>query len=396
MRTRAAASACSTTQPWPPADAGGVGAAASPPAQALQVAIIDLDVHQGNGTASIFADDASVFTLSLHGQKNFPFRKEASDLDVDLPDGCGDAAYLQALEHALDELERRFEPGLVIYLAGADPHEGDRLGRLKLSWDGLEARDRRVFDWAWQRRMPLAFSMAGGYGVNIDETVQVQMNTYTLALEYWARWNPSLACARAGIRFIHTSALGLHEGAKSRFLSSKLLGERAIAASGSDYAIVRPSLLDGEGGFGARWLRGLSRSPLHCIPRGARGGIAAMTAADLGLAFAALAAFPSLAAHRELELGGTRRYGYAEYLRELRADYTGTRAMQLPLPNWMARLGAHACDLTHFSPFSYGHWILLQRDNIPSPNRLPELLGREPHAVGSKAPREPGLAALAK
>lgn len=156
----------------------------------LQVAIVDLDVHQGNGTASIFSADASVFTLSLHGQKNFPFRKEASDLDVDLPDGCGDAAYLQALEHALDELERRFVPGLVLFLAGADPYEGDRLGRLALSFDGLEARDRRVFDWAWQRRIPLAFSMAGGYGVNIDETVQVQMNTYRVALEYWKRWNP--------------------------------------------------------------------------------------------------------------------------------------------------------------------------------------------------------------
>ncbi|WP_170954664.1 histone deacetylase [Polaromonas sp. AER18D-145] len=154
----------------------------------LRVAVIDLDVHQGNGTASIFRNDPGVFTLSLHGQKNFPFRKEASDLDVDLPDGCTDAPYLQALEHALDELERRFEPGLVIYLAGADPFEGDRLGRLKLSYDGLEARDRRVFDWAWQRRIPLAFAMAGGYGVNIDETVQVQMNTYRVAIEYWKRW----------------------------------------------------------------------------------------------------------------------------------------------------------------------------------------------------------------
>ncbi|MGH6638236.1 MAG: histone deacetylase family protein [Polaromonas sp.] len=157
----------------------------------LQVAVIDLDVHQGNGTASIFANDASVFTLSLHGQKNFPFRKEASDLDVELPDGCTDAPYLQALEHALDELERRFEPGLLLFLAGADPFEGDRLGRLALSFDGLEARDRRVFDWAWQRRIPLAFSMAGGYGVNIDETVQVQMNTYRVALEYWRRWQNS-------------------------------------------------------------------------------------------------------------------------------------------------------------------------------------------------------------
>ena len=155
---------------------------------ALQVAIIDLDVHQGNGTASIFADDASVFTLSLHGEKNFPFRKEASDIDVELPDGCRDATYLDALEQALDELQRRFQPGLVLFLAGADPYEGDRLGRLKLTCDGLEARDRRVFDWAWQRRIPLAFCMAGGYGVKIDETVQVQVNTFRVAFEYWLKW----------------------------------------------------------------------------------------------------------------------------------------------------------------------------------------------------------------
>ncbi len=158
------------------------------PGPSLRVAVIDLDVHQGNGTASIFANDASVFTLSLHGQKNFPFRKEASDIDVDLPDGCRDDEYLHALESALDELDRRFAPSLVIYLAGADPHEGDRLGRLKLTWDGLEARDRRVFDWAWQRRVPLAFAMAGGYGKRLEDTVQVQVNTFRVALEYWRRW----------------------------------------------------------------------------------------------------------------------------------------------------------------------------------------------------------------
>ena len=161
----------------------------------LKVAIIDLDVHQGNGTARIFAQDASVFTLSLHGEKNFPFRKEPSDLDVELPDGCRDAEYLEALERALEELEQRFDPGLVIYLAGADPHEGDRLGRLKLSFDGLEARDRRVMDWAWQRRVPLAFAMAGGYGTDLDATVQVQVNTYRVALDYHARW---AAPTRAG------------------------------------------------------------------------------------------------------------------------------------------------------------------------------------------------------
>ena len=156
--------------------------------QPLPVAVVDLDVHQGNGTARIFQDDASVFTLSLHGQKNFPFRKEASDCDIGLPDGCGDAGYLEALEQGLAEIERRFDPGLVIYLAGMDPHENDRLGHLKLTADGLEARDRRVFDWAWQRRIPLAMTMAGGYGRDLDTMVGLQLNSYRVALGYWQRW----------------------------------------------------------------------------------------------------------------------------------------------------------------------------------------------------------------
>lgn len=157
----------------------------------LQVAVIDLDVHQGNGTASIFRHDSSVFTVSLHGARNFPFRKEAGDLDVGLPDGCRDEEYLGALDAALAELARRFEPGLVIYLAGADPHEGDRLGRLKLTWDGLAKRDRSVFEWAWRRRVPLAFAMAGGYGIRIEDTVQVQVNTFAVASDYFGRWqNP--------------------------------------------------------------------------------------------------------------------------------------------------------------------------------------------------------------
>lgn len=155
--------------------------------QALPVVVIDLDVHQGNGTAHIFAKDASVFTLSLHGEKNFPFRKEPSDLDVGLPDGCTDEAYLQALHQALAEMEGRFAPQMVIYLAGADPHEGDRLGRLKLTMDGMAARDRVVFDWAWQRRLPLMLCMGGGYGHDIETTVQVQMQTWAMALAYWQR-----------------------------------------------------------------------------------------------------------------------------------------------------------------------------------------------------------------
>lgn len=164
--------------------AAGRGGSAPP----LQVAVIDLDVHQGNGTAHIFQGDDSVFTLSLHGARNFPFRKEAGDLDVDLPDGCGDVEYLQALDEALVALGQRCAPGLVFYLAGADPHEGDRLGRLALTHDGLEARDRRVFDWAWQRRIPLVFAMAGGYGNDLEDTLKAQLTTWRVALQYHQRW----------------------------------------------------------------------------------------------------------------------------------------------------------------------------------------------------------------
>ena len=154
----------------------------------LQVAVVDLDVHQGNGTAHIFRADPSVFTLSIHGDKNFPFRKEDSTLDIALPDGCTDGPYLEALEQALLTLESQFAPGLVIYLAGADPFEGDRLGRLKLTTDGLQTRDRRVFDWCFARCIPVVFVMGGGYGVQIGDTVGVQLNTYRIALEYWQRW----------------------------------------------------------------------------------------------------------------------------------------------------------------------------------------------------------------
>ncbi len=160
--------------------------------QLLRVAIIDLDVHQGNGSAAIFADDPTVFTLSVHGAKNFPFRKERSDIDVDLPDGCTDEPYLAALDAALAELWQRHgnaPPGLVFYLAGADPHEGDRLGRLKLTTDGLAERDRRVLAALRERGIPVALSMAGGYGRNISDTVEVHFGTLRCALHSWQQWN---------------------------------------------------------------------------------------------------------------------------------------------------------------------------------------------------------------
>lgn len=193
------------------------------------------------------------------------------------------------------------------------------------------------------------------------------------------------ACAQQGVRLIHTSALGLHENARSRFLSSKLRGERAVAASGADHCIVRPSLIDGRGGFGASWLRSLARSPVHFVPRAATGRIAAVQATDLGEAYAALALLPSLSAWREANLGGPRHYRYGDYLQLLRGAHDPGSgrgpAWQVPLPDWATRIGAHLCDLLHFSPFSYGHWILLQRDNLAEPNALPTLLGRAPHPV---------------
>ena len=162
----------------------------------LHVALIDLDVHQGNGSAAIFRNDPTVFTLSMHAERNFPFRKEASDLDVALPDGCGDAQYLDALDRALETLWARTAdapPGLIFYLAGADPHEGDRLGRLKLSAAGLAERDRRVLGAARERRVAVALSMAGGYGRDIADTISIQRATLGLACDSWREWNNRVA-----------------------------------------------------------------------------------------------------------------------------------------------------------------------------------------------------------
>lgn len=149
-----------------------------------RVAIVDLDVHQGNGTASILQGDSSIFTLSIHGEKNFPFRKESSDLDIGLADGVDDEHYLYALERGLIELEQLFDADLIIYLAGADPHEGDRLGRLKLTLEGLRQRDEMIFSWAALRHLPIAITMAGGYGVDISNTVSVHAQTIQTAIRY--------------------------------------------------------------------------------------------------------------------------------------------------------------------------------------------------------------------
>jgi acetoin utilization deacetylase AcuC-like enzyme len=153
--------------------------------RAGRVLVVDLDVHQGDGTAAIFAGDASVFTLSLHGRHNFPFRKHDSDLDVELDDGTGDAGYLAALDAALPLALARARPDLAIYLAGADPYQGDRLGKLALTKAGLLARDRRVLTALRDSGIPVAIAMAGGYADDIADIVDIHYATVALALELW-------------------------------------------------------------------------------------------------------------------------------------------------------------------------------------------------------------------
>jgi len=189
------------------------------------------------------------------------------------------------------------------------------------------------------------------------------------------------ACARGAVRLIHISALGLHESAGSRFIRSKLAGERAIAACGTNYSIVRPSLLEGEGGFGARWLRRLAALPLHCTPADARGRIAVMHVADLGVAVAVLCEMISLMRWHEVELGGTTALTIAEYMHALR----GRPALHIAAPAWLARLASHLCDVLHFSPYSYGHLELMRRDNVPRDNLLPLLLTRASTVVRKAA-----------
>ncbi len=142
-----------------------------------RVAVIDLDVHQGNGTHGCFAGDDSVYTFSMHGAKNFPFHKVPGTRDVELDDGTGDETYLALLQEHLPDVLREARPDLVVYLSGADSHEGDRLGRLKLTFDGLLARDRYVIGSCREVGIPVCATMSGGYGYDVHNTVAVHLNT---------------------------------------------------------------------------------------------------------------------------------------------------------------------------------------------------------------------------
>jgi acetoin utilization deacetylase AcuC-like enzyme len=149
-----------------------------------RAAIVDLDVHQGNGTHAIFAGDERVFTFSMHGARNFPFNKVAGRLDIELPDGCEDERYLEELAAALPRVLAESSPDLVLYLAGADAHEGDRLGRLRLTFDGLARRDAMVLESCRDVGLPVVVTIAGGYGRDIRDTVAIHLETVRIAATF--------------------------------------------------------------------------------------------------------------------------------------------------------------------------------------------------------------------
>jgi len=156
--------------------------------EADRIAILDLDVHQGNGTAAIFHGAPEVFTLSVHGANNYPFRKVPSDLDLELPDGAGDDQFLTTVEEGVGRALSAGPFNLAFYLAGADPHQGDRLGRLNVSKEGLGERDRFTLAACRRAGIPVAVVMAGGYGTDVHDTVDIHFQTVSVAAEISAGW----------------------------------------------------------------------------------------------------------------------------------------------------------------------------------------------------------------
>jgi acetoin utilization deacetylase AcuC-like enzyme len=153
---------------------------------AQRILIIDLDVHQGNGTAQIFAGEPRVYTFSMHGASNYPMKKEQSDWDIALPDGCTDEQYLEQLQQALQQIQETFRPDFLFFQSGVDVLETDALGKLSLSLQGCKERDRLVFEFAVQQQLPIVCSMGGGYSKDVRLIVEAHSNTFRLAFQYFA------------------------------------------------------------------------------------------------------------------------------------------------------------------------------------------------------------------
>jgi uncharacterized protein YbjT (DUF2867 family) len=200
-------------------------------------------------------------------------------------------------------------------------------------------------------------------------------------IHHWAPYRVAKACAVYGKRFVHVSALGLCENAKSEFLRSKLAGEFAIAESKADYSIVRPSILDGKDGFGSRWIRRVASWPIQFVPSDAIGMLAPLAVEDLGDAIARLVEIRDEPRYREVDLGGRDERTMATLLIALREEDL-RMPRQITVPAWLTRFASHVCDLLHATPLSWAHVQLMRRDNRPEINLLPELLGREPRRIG--------------
>ena len=193
------------------------------------------------------------------------------------------------------------------------------------------------------------------------------------------------ACAAANVRLVHVSALGLQNTVRSRFLTSKRLGEAAITNSAADWFIVRPSIIDGEGGYGARWFRAMAKLPIHFAPSNALGTLRPIHVLDLAEAIAAIALNKALGPlnnkDREYDLGGAKEMKIFEYFEKLKGRPVRFRVR---IPAWAARLTSHICDLLRLTPLSFGHYELLKFDNCPEQNRLEELIANVPRELGAK------------
>lgn len=230
----------------------------------------------------------------------------------------------------------------------------------------------------WEHVIKRFDVVVNSVGILRERKNETYKQVHTLAVEALAT-----ACARMGVSLIQVSALGLSSQAKSRFIQSKLAGEKAILSSGAKATIVRPSLLDGEGGYGAKWFRRVAAWPVHFVMP-SDGLVAPLQVTDLGEAIAKLVYQPASQRPVVAELGG-EIYSIPQYLAALRKVNTPFRAWQIPVPKLVVRLFSHVFDVLNWTPLSFGHYELMQGYNVPEKDLLPILLERQPTLIGEQS-----------